>query len=294
MPMQILISILLLIGFGVKMPIVPLHTWLPDVHTDAVTPVSIILAAILLKLGAYGIIRFNFQMMPDSFILIAPVLCIFALINIIYAAFLAYAQTDIKRIIAYSSISNMGLILLGICALDNVGLSGAVFHIIGHALIVTGLFTVAGIIYLRTKTRDINQLCSLAKYMPILFGFAVIIVFAGAGMPAFAGFIGELLSVMGFLVSEHAIWLKIVSAISITVMIWGTCYLLKFLHNTFYVKENNDNSLMFEKIRDITRHEFLILFLISAVILVLGLYPDLVLSFIRDGNIFDALKQYNF
>ena len=293
-PMPVLISILLLIGFGVKMPIFPLHPWLPDVHTDAVTPVSIILAAILLKLGAYGIIRFNFQMLPDAFVIIAPFLCILALINIIYGGILAYSQTDIKRIIAYSSISNMGLILLGICALNNVGMTGGIFHIVGHALIVTGLFTVAGIIYLRTKTRDMTALCGLAKHMPVLFGFATIIVFAGAGLPAFAGFIGELLSIMGLLISDYLLWIKIIAVISITIMIWATCYLLKFLHNTFYTRENSENCLVFDKIRDITRHEFLILFLITVVLLGLGLYPDSLISFIKDGTIFETLKHCNF
>ena len=117
---QNLISICLLIGFGVKLPIIPLHTWLPDAHTNAPTPVSMILAGILLKTGAYGIYRFNYQTLEDAFITIAPILAVFALVNIIYTAFVAYAQTDIKRIVAYSSISNMGLVLLGLCAINPV------------------------------------------------------------------------------------------------------------------------------------------------------------------------------
>ena len=127
---QILIAICLLIGFGVKLPVIPLHTWLPDAHTNAPTPVSMILAGILLKTGAYGIYRFNYEMLPQSFKVIAPVLAILALINIIYTAFVSYAQTDIKRIIAYSSISNMGLILLGLCAFNQIGLSASVFHMV--------------------------------------------------------------------------------------------------------------------------------------------------------------------
>ena len=140
---QNLISICLLIGFGVKLPIIPLHTWLPDAHTNAPTPVSMILAGILLKTGAYGIYRFNYQTLEDAFITIAPILAVFALVNIIYTAFVAYAQTDIKRIVAYSSISNMGLVLLGLCAINQIGLSASVFHMVAHALVTCGLFMIA-------------------------------------------------------------------------------------------------------------------------------------------------------
>ena len=166
---QNLISICLLIGFGVKLPIIPLHTWLPDAHTNAPTPVSMILAGILLKTGAYGIYRFNYQTLEDAFITIAPILAVFALVNIIYTAFVAYAQTDIKRIVAYSSISNMGLVLLGLCAINQIGLSASVFHMVAHALVTCGLFMIAGIVYLRCKNRDINTLSGIAVVMPRLF-----------------------------------------------------------------------------------------------------------------------------
>ena len=199
---QYLIAICLLIGFGVKLPVIPLHSWLPDAHTNAPTPISMILAGILLKTGAYGIFRFNYQIMPESFISIAPVLGIFALINIIYTAFVAYTQTDIKRIVAYSSISNMGLILLGLCAYNELGLSASVFHMIAHALVTSGLFMICGIVYLRCKTRDINTLSGIASVMPRFFGFAVLIVLASIGIPAFAPFISEILTIIGAMNSE--------------------------------------------------------------------------------------------
>src|SRR5574344_1114701 len=163
---QNLIAICLLIGFGVKLPIVPLHTWLPDAHTNAPTPVSMILAGILLKTGAYGIYKFNYETMPVSFHWIAPALAIFALINIIYTAFIAYAQTDIKRIIAYSSISNMGLILLGLCAINKSVLSVSIFHMVAHALVTCGLIMVEGVVYMSCKNRDINTLSGIATVMP--------------------------------------------------------------------------------------------------------------------------------
>src|SRR5574344_673850 len=133
MQMQMLISVLLLIGFAVKMPIVPLHTGLTDAHTDAPAPISMILAGVLLKMGAYGIIRFNMGMLPEAFKIIAPVLMIFALVNIVYAGLIAYSQTDLKRVIAYSSISGMGIVLLGLCSINIIGFSGAIFQKIGRA-----------------------------------------------------------------------------------------------------------------------------------------------------------------
>ena len=188
------------------MPIIPLHTWLPDAHTNAPTPVSMVLAGILLKTGAYGIYRFNYEMMFDSFEAIAPILAIFALVNIIYTAFVAYSQIDIKRIVAYSSISNMGLILLALCAFNKMGLSASVFHMVAHGLVTCGLFMLCGIVYLRCKTRDINSLSGVAACMPRLFGFALIIVLASIGIPVFAPFIGEILAIMSALFSDLSVY----------------------------------------------------------------------------------------
>lgn len=230
---QYLISICLLIGFGVKLPIIPLHTWLPDAHTNAPTPVSMILAGILLKTGAYGIYRFNYETLSDAFITIAPVLAVFALINIIYTAFVAYAQTDIKRIVAYSSISNMGLILLGLCAINKIGLSASVFHMVAHALVTCGLFMIAGIVYLRCRNRDINSLSGIAVVMPRLFGFAMVIVLASIGIPAFAPFISEILTMIGALNADFSDVLKLVSVFSLPLLILSSCYMLKFLHKVF-------------------------------------------------------------
>ncbi len=181
--MQMVISVLFLIGFAVKMPIVPFHTWLPDAHVDAPTPVSMILAAILLKMGAFGIIRFNMQLLPEAFKLIAPILMIFALINIIYSALIAYAQTDLKRIVAYSSISNMGIVLLGLCSLNLIGFSGAIFQMFAHGVISAGLFMFVGVIYIRTHTREISELGGFGAVMPRLMGFGLILAFAAVGVP---------------------------------------------------------------------------------------------------------------
>ena len=273
---QNLIAICLLIGFGVKLPIVPLHTWLPDAHTNAPTPVSMILAGILLKTGAYGIYRFNYETMPVSFHWLAPALAIFALINIIYTAFIAYAQTDIKRIIAYSSISNMGLILLGLCAFDKIGLSASVFHMVAHALVTCGLFMVAGIVYLRFKNRDINTLGGIATVMPRLFGFATLIVLASIGVPAFAPFVSEILTIIGAMNSDLSETLKFSAVFSLPLLILSSCYMLKFLHRGFFAELKPE----YEKINDISVHEFLVLAAILAGLVIFGLYPNAILGMI--------------
>ena len=273
---QNLIAICLLIGFGVKLPIVPLHTWLPDAHTNAPTPVSMILAGILLKTGAYGIYRFNYETMPVSFNWLAPTLAIFALINITYTAFIAYAQTDIKRIVAYSSISNMGLILLGLCAFDKIGLSASVFHMVAHALVTCGLFMIAGIVYLRFKNRDINTLGGIATVMPRLFGFATLIVLASIGVPAFAPFVSEILTIIGAMNSDLSEILKFSAVFSLPLLILSSCYMLKFLHRGFFAELKPE----YEKINDISVHEFLVLAAILAGLVIFGLYPNAILGMI--------------
>ena len=271
---QNLISICLLIGFGVKLPIIPLHTWLPDAHTNAPTPVSMILAGILLKTGAYGIYRFNYQTLEDAFITIAPILAVFALVNIIYTAFVAYAQTDIKRIVAYSSISNMGLVLLGLCAINQIGLSASVFHMVAHALVTCGLFMIAGIVYLGCKNRDINTLSGIAVVMPRLFGFAVVIVLASIGIPAFAPFISEILTMIGALNADFSDVLKLVSVFSLPLLILSSCYMLKFLHKGFF----GELPETYEKVNDITVHEFIVLASILAGLVIFGLFPQTILG----------------
>ena len=273
---QNLIAVCLLIGFGVKLPIIPLHSWLPDAHTNAPTPVSMVLAGILLKTGAYGIFRFNYQILYDSFLTLAPILAILALINIIYTAFVAYAQTDIKRIVAYSSISNMGLILLGLCAINKIGLSASVFHMVAHALVTCGLFMIVGIVYLRCKNRNINELSGIATLMPRLFGFAVLIVLASIGIPSFAPFVSEILTIIGALNSDFSIVLKLVSVFSLPLLILSSCYMLKFLHKCFCGELPNE----YEKINDIAIYEFVILASLLAGLIIFGLYPNAILSMI--------------
>ena len=273
---QLLITACLLIGFGVKLPIFPLHTWLPDAHTHAPTPISMVLAGIMLKTGAYGIYRFNYEMLPQSFKIVAPVLAILALINIIYTAFVSYAQTDIKRIVAYSSISNMGLVLLGLCAINQIGLSASVFHMVSHGLVTCGLFMIAGIVYLRFKDRNINSLQGVASVMPRLFGFGVLIVLASIGVPLFAPFISEILTIIASMNSDISVLIKFAALFSLPMLILSSCYMLKFLHKGFFgeVKEE------YLKVNDLSVHEFVVLASILSGLILFGLFPDVLLSLI--------------
>ena len=272
---QLAIAVCFMIGFGVKLPIIPLHTWLPDAHTNAPTPISMILAGVMLKTGAYGILRFNYQVMNETFGYIAPIIAVFALINIIYTAFVAYSQTDIKRIVAYSSISNMGLILLGLCALNQIGLKASVFHMAAHGLVTAGLFMICGIVYLRCKTRDINSLGGIASNMPRLFGFATLIVLASVGIPAFAPFISEVLTIISAMFSDLGIVLKVSAIMALPLLIISSCYMLKFLHRSFMGEEAN-----FVKANDISVHEFVVLASITAGLVLFGGFPQVLLNLV--------------
>lgn len=289
--LQVLISIMLLIGFAVKMPIVPLHTWLPDAHTDAPTPISMILAAILLKMGAFGIIRFNIQLLPDAFKVIVPVLTVLALINIIYTAFVAYSQTDLKKIVAYSSISNMGIVLLGLCTLNLIGFSGAVFQMISHGLISAGLFMLVGVIYIRTKTRELIELGGLGHVMPRLMGLGLILSMASVGLPLLMGFVGEF---MVFLASFNSnidnlnVPIKIYTLLGLSILILSAAYILKLLQKTFFAN-------IFERwndVKDITNHEFVVLFSLSLAIIFFGVFPMSILEILQPllSNILQFLQ----
>ena len=262
------------------MPIVPLHTWLPDAHTDAPTPVSMILAAILLKMGAFGIIRFNMELLPDAFKLIAPILVIFALVNIIYTAFVAYAKTDLKKIVAYSSISNMGIVLLGLCSLNLIGTSGAVFQMVAHGIISAGLFMLVGVVYQRTKTRELIELGGIGHVMPRLMGFGLILSFAAVGLPLLIGFVGEFLVFVGIFNSpldEINAPVRIYGILAITVLILSAAYILKLMHKTFF-----GNILeQWNSVKDITNHEFVVLFAIILSVGFFGIFPMSILDIVQ-------------
>ena len=187
-----LIWILMFIGFAVKMPVVPFHTWLPDAHVQAPSPISVFLAGLLLKMGAYGLLRWEIFMLPQVSKFFAPLMAFIAVLTIFYAGFRALAEDHIKRMVAYSSINHMGFVLLGLSAITAAGISAALYEMVGHALIISILFMIAGYIHHKTHTWYISELGGLMKKIPGLMTMFVIGVLAAVGLPGTAGFVGEL------------------------------------------------------------------------------------------------------
>ncbi|MBW4528553.1 MAG: NADH-quinone oxidoreductase subunit M [Phormidium tanganyikae FI6-MK23] len=190
----------ILIGFGIKIPLFPLHTWLPDAHVEASTPISILLAGVLLKLGTYGLLRFGLQLFPQAWAVLAPYLAIWAVVSVLFGAFTAIAQTDMKKMVAYSSVGHMGFILLAAAAATPLSLIGCVFQMVSHGLISALLFALVGVVYAKTGTRDITVLKGLLtpeRGLPIIGSLMIVGVMASAGIPGMVGFISEFLVFRG-------------------------------------------------------------------------------------------------
>ncbi len=192
-----LVFLFLLIGFAIKLPVVPFHTWLPDAHTNAPTAVSVMLAGVLLKMGGYGIIRMCVTMLPEQAQQWDVWLAAFGAFSVLYGAFITLRQTDVKRLVAYSSVSHMGLVLLGVSALGDTGLVGATYQMVAHGLITGLLFVLIGLMYDRTHTREISRLGGLARQMPLLSTGLVFAGFGSLGLPAMAGFVAEITVFLG-------------------------------------------------------------------------------------------------
>jgi NADH-quinone oxidoreductase subunit M len=272
---QYLIFALLFIGFAVKVPIVPLHSWLPDAHVEAPTPISMILAGVLLKLGGYGIIRFAIPLAPWAAFDLAWWIGLIGVVGIVYGALVAMAQTDFKKLLAYSSISHMGYVLLGISAWCGAsesqywewGVSGAVIQMISHGITAAGLFFVVGVIYDRAHHREINLLGGLTEPMPVYSGAAVIVFFASMGLPGLSGFVGEFLSVMAAWKFAPSLAVPAILATVLT-----AAYLLRTWQKVFLGINPATASY-----RDVTVHEFIVLGVVCVLTLLLGVLPNLLL-----------------
>lgn len=258
------------IAFAVKFPIVPLHNWLPDAHVDAPTPVSMLLAGILLKMGSYGLIRINMYFFPTIFNFFAPTIFILGIVNIIYAAMVAFAQKDLKKIIAYSSISHMGIILVGLCAMNATGVSGAVMQMIAHGLISAGLFMIVGMIYLRTKTRDIEKLGGLAQKLPILYYFSMLLALGSIGLPGLIGFIGEALCFYGAAISDAFSAIRIFAGIALIGAVLGAVYITMILKKVFCGVMLDD----YNEIENIKPHELVVLLSLAILVVIFGAFPN--------------------
>lgn len=276
LPIQALLFVLIGTCFLVKLPSVPFHTWLPDAHVEAPTPVSMLLAGILLKMGCYGLLRFSLDFFPEVLQVFAPALAILGTVNIIFGAYSALIQTDFKKIIAYSSISHMGFILLGLSGLNTAGYSGAVFQMFSHGLISAALFMLVGMIYERTHTRELDNFGGLAKVMPRTFFIFKLAAMANLGLPGLSGFVGESLVFYGSFTSAYVgaglNIIKLSAVIASASLILTAAYMLWTNQRVFYGETKQVNL----SLQDARRSEILVLAILLALAIIYGVYPNFV------------------
>ncbi|MEM6751773.1 MAG: NAD(P)H-quinone oxidoreductase subunit 4 [Cyanobacteria bacterium P01_C01_bin.38] len=265
-----------LIAFGVKLPIFPLHTWLPDAHGEASAPGSMILAGVLLKMGGYALIRINMEMLPNAHVVFAPVLIILGVVNIIYGACCAFAQNNLKRRLAYSSIAHMGFVLIGIASYTEIGMSGAILQMISHGLIAASLFFLSGVTYERTHTLAMDKMGGMGKVMPKTFALYTAGAMASLALPGMSGFVGELMVFLGISTSNvysynFRVVVVLLSAVGV---ILTPIYLLSLLKQVFYGKQNEELHLD-SVVPDVKPRELFITACLLFPIIGIGLYPKL-------------------
>jgi len=267
----------LLIAFGVKLPIVPLHTWLPDAHGEATAPVHMLLAGILLKMGGYALLRFNVQLLPEAHAQFAPLLVVLGVVNIIYAALTSFAQRNLKRKIAYSSISHMGFVLIGIGSFSALGTSGAMLQMVSHGLIGASLFFLVGATYDRTHTLQLDEMGGVGQKMRKMFALWTICSLASLALPGMSGFVSELMVFVGFVNSEaYSLSFRIVmAALAAVGVILTPIYLLSMLREIFFGKENPELASHNELV-DAEPREIYVISCLLVPIIGIGLYPRLV------------------
>jgi NADH-quinone oxidoreductase subunit M len=259
--------IALFIGFAIKVPIFPFHTWLPDAHVEAPTAISVILAGVLLKMGTYGILRISFPMFPDAAMHYQVPLAILGFINIVYGALVAMAQEDFKKLIAYSSISHMGVVVLGMASMNTQGITGAVFQMFNHGTITAMLFLIVGVIYDRAHTRGLNDFGGLMNQMPKYSGVMVVAFFAALGLPGLSGFISEAFTFLGAFQSETIRSITIASTIGIVLT---AAYMLWTLQRVFL----GTLPEKWKSLPDINGRELFTLVPLAIIVIFLGIYPS--------------------
>jgi NADH-quinone oxidoreductase subunit M len=253
------------LGFSIKVPMFPFHTWLPDAHTDAPTAGSVILAAVLLKMGTYGFIRFSLPILPEASRYFVPMMVVLSIIGIVYGALVAMAQQDWKRLVAYSSVSHMALVMLGMFALNPVGITGSIVQQLNHGISTGALFLIVGIVYERRHTRLISEYGGLSKIMPVYAAIFLFMTLSSIGLPALNGFIGELLILQGVFVAN-----KIWAAFAASGLVLGAAYMLWLYQRTMFGTIDNPKN---EKLPDLNLREFATFVPLLILAVWIGLYP---------------------
>jgi NADH-quinone oxidoreductase subunit M len=262
-----------MLSFGIKIPIVPVHTWLPDTHTQAPTAGSVILAGLLLKTGAYALFRFAFPLFPDAFRASVPLLIVLGLIALFYASWIALSQVDIKRLIAYSSIGHMGLVVLGLAVLNSITLSGSLLQMINHGVSTSALFILAGMLSQRIHSRHFKDFGGLWRKMPVFSAFFLFFSMAALGLPGLNNFVGEILILIGtYRVNPVA------AAFGFAGLLFGVIYILRMVQDALFGELKGEESAL----RDVDSREVVILGALALSVLFLGLWPKPVLGLFQE------------
>ena len=263
--MQWWIFLAFFLGFAVKVPMFPFHTWLPDAHTDAPTAGSVILAAVLLKMGTYGFIRFSLPILPEATVAFVPLVAALSIIGIVYGALVAMAQRDWKRLVAYSSVSHMGMVMLGMFALTPVGITGSIVQQLNHGISTGALFLIVGIVYERRHTRLISEYGGLSKVMPVYAAVFLVMTMSSIGLPTLNGFIGEILILQGVFVVQKT-W----AFFAASGIVLGAAYMLWLYQRTMFGTVTNPKN---ENLPDLTMREFMTFAPLLVLAVWIGLYP---------------------
>jgi len=273
--------VLLYIGFAIKVPVFPFHTWLPDAHVEAPTPISMILAGVLLKMGAYGLMRISYPILPQAGVWAAYGLALLGVINIIYGALCAMAQTDFKRLVAYSSISHMGYVLLGLAIMTPGGWEGAMFQVIAHGISSPMCFFLVGVIYDRAHHREINRFGGLWLSMPVYGSLATLGFFASLGLPALCGFIGEFWVLVATFSASQWTWAKPVAVVAATGVVLTACYILWMIQRVYLGPRRPE----YEGYPDASAREIAVLVPFAALAILLGILPQQSLFNFMNGTL---------
>ncbi len=285
------------VAFAIKVPLFPLHTWLPDAHVEAPTAGSVILAGVMLKFGVYGFMRYAMPLFPHGAVVWAPVLAVLAVIGIIYGAFVAFAQDDVKKLVAYSSVSHMGFCILGLFSLTAFGVSGSIFAMLSHGLTTGGLFLGIGVLYERRHTRRLAEYGGIWKQMPVFAGLFLIIVMGSAGLPALSGFVGEFLTIFGTFNAADTFpatqphYLpspRLLGALSATGVILGAVYLLYMFQKVFFGKLDKQRN---GHLKDLSGRELGVFIPLVLGIFLLGMFPRPLLR-VMEPTVQKFLKDY--
>jgi NADH-quinone oxidoreductase subunit M len=276
------------LGFAIKVPMFPFHTWLPDAHVEAPTAGSVILAGVLLKMGTYGFVRFSLPLFPQATLDAVPWVVTLSIIGIVYAALVTLVQQDMKKLIAYSSVSHMGFVMLGMFCLSPLGLEGSVLQMINHGLSTGGLFLLVGLIYERRHTKDIAQFGGLAHVMPVYATFTLVLFLASMGLPLLNGFIGEFMILQAAFLANPvwAYW-------AVLGVVLGAAYLLWLYQRVFWGKVTNEKNA---SLQDLTPRELATLVPLVALCFWIGLYPKPFLEYLHKpmGRLAATLQPQKF